>query len=330
MGHKPDGVVRHRQRHDFDEQTVIPMVTKDLESNANQSERANRSIANQNQQVRVTSRSVSGTSLLDAVSLMAYNVFYTSIPVLVSLVDKDLSEGTVMQHPQILYYCQAGRLLNPRTFAGWFGRSLFHVFFCFFGIHMFDSGFITFKVPASKVEFASSCHVPLACDFFSILGHPNIIIITGTPKIVPYTYQVLTGCRYAYRYGYTRTGYGKNQSGTSASVGYSLGTAWVRLRGDFDPASTLVFDFDLDPRHRVRLLRLLLRYFITLRGLERQNTYKPQELDNFKEGSKSQGRMNSSHQQEGCPSDKKTKMYQIEPPRVKTLEDIYAGLGQDW
>ncbi|XP_028112189.1 phospholipid-transporting ATPase 2-like, partial [Camellia sinensis] len=74
---------------------------------------------------------VSGTSLLDAVSLMAYNVFYTSIPVLVSLVDKDLSEGTVMQHPQILYYCQAGRLLNPRTFAGWFGRSLFHAIVVF-------------------------------------------------------------------------------------------------------------------------------------------------------------------------------------------------------
>ncbi|KAL7248085.1 hypothetical protein ACSBR2_002899 [Camellia fascicularis] len=71
---------------------------------------------------------VSGTSLLHAVSLMAYNVFYTSIPVLVSLVDKDLSEGTVMQHPQILYYCQAGRLLNPPTFAGWFGRSQFHIF----------------------------------------------------------------------------------------------------------------------------------------------------------------------------------------------------------
>ncbi|KAI8010568.1 Phospholipid-transporting ATPase 2 [Camellia lanceoleosa] len=74
---------------------------------------------------------ISGTSLLDAVSLMAYNVFYTSIPVLVSLVDKDLSEGTVMQHPQILYYCQAGRLLNPRTFAGWFGRSLFHAIVIF-------------------------------------------------------------------------------------------------------------------------------------------------------------------------------------------------------
>ncbi|KAF2531321.1 hypothetical protein F2Q70_00031293 [Brassica cretica] len=69
---------------------------------------------------------VSGTSLFNSVSLMAYNVFYTSVPVLVSVIDKDLSETTVMQHPQILFYCQAGRLLNPSTFAGWFGRSLFH------------------------------------------------------------------------------------------------------------------------------------------------------------------------------------------------------------
>ncbi|KAL1834610.1 hypothetical protein DCAR_0104820 [Daucus carota subsp. sativus] len=69
---------------------------------------------------------VSGSSLFNSVSLMAYNVFYTSIPVLVSVLDKDLSEKTVMQHPQILFYCQAGRLLNPSTFAGWFGRSLFH------------------------------------------------------------------------------------------------------------------------------------------------------------------------------------------------------------
>lgn len=52
---------------------------------------------------------VSGTSLFNSVSLMAYNVLYTSIPVLTIVLDKDLSEKTVMQHPQILYYCQAGR-----------------------------------------------------------------------------------------------------------------------------------------------------------------------------------------------------------------------------
>ncbi|KAF2290280.1 hypothetical protein GH714_007501 [Hevea brasiliensis] len=74
---------------------------------------------------------VSGTSLFNSVSLMAYNVFYTSIPVLVSVLDKDLSEEMVMQHPQILFYCQAGRLLNPSTFAGWFGRSLFHAIVVF-------------------------------------------------------------------------------------------------------------------------------------------------------------------------------------------------------
>ncbi|CAM8949823.1 unnamed protein product [Rhodiola kirilowii] len=74
---------------------------------------------------------VSGTSLFNSLSLMAYNVFYTSIPVLVSVLDKDLTEKSVMQHPQILVYCQAGRVFNPSTFAGWFGRSLFHAIVVF-------------------------------------------------------------------------------------------------------------------------------------------------------------------------------------------------------
>lgn len=60
---------------------------------------------------------VSGTSLFNSVSLMAYNVFYTSIPVLVSVLDKDLSEETVLQHPQILFYCQAGRFAIMLLFS---------------------------------------------------------------------------------------------------------------------------------------------------------------------------------------------------------------------
>lgn len=48
---------------------------------------------------------------------MAYNVFYTSVPVLISVLDKDLSEETVMQHPQILFYCQAGRFAIMLLFA---------------------------------------------------------------------------------------------------------------------------------------------------------------------------------------------------------------------
>ena len=51
------------------------------------------------------------TSLFNSVSWMAYNVFYASIPVLTTALDKDLSEKTVAQNPEILLYCQVGRLL---------------------------------------------------------------------------------------------------------------------------------------------------------------------------------------------------------------------------
>jgi len=63
---------------------------------------------------------------------MAYNVVYTSIPVMVtSLLDKDLSEKTVMEHPEILYFAQAGRLINPSTFVNWFLRSIYHAIVVF-------------------------------------------------------------------------------------------------------------------------------------------------------------------------------------------------------
>lgn len=52
---------------------------------------------------------VFATSLYSSVSLMTYNGLYISVPVLFSVLDKDLSEESVMEHQQILFYCQAGR-----------------------------------------------------------------------------------------------------------------------------------------------------------------------------------------------------------------------------
>jgi len=75
---------------------------------------------------------LSGTSLFNSISLMAYNVFYTSLPVMTIIFDKDISETTVLQYPQILQHSQAGRLLNRTTFCGWFGRSLYHALVVFF------------------------------------------------------------------------------------------------------------------------------------------------------------------------------------------------------
>ncbi|KAI5055536.1 hypothetical protein GOP47_0029057, partial [Adiantum capillus-veneris] len=119
---------------------------------------------------------VSGSSLFDSLSLMAYNVVYTSIPVMVNALDKDVSEKTVLQHPEILYYCQAGRLINPSTFAGWFGRSLFHAAVVFvITIHVYNneqSG----QVVVSMVAF-SGCIclqafvVALETNSFTVFQH---------------------------------------------------------------------------------------------------------------------------------------------------------------
>ncbi|KAE8662192.1 Aminophospholipid ATPase isoform 2 [Hibiscus syriacus] len=63
---------------------------------------------------------ISGREGLQAARAADYSIGKFSVPVLVSVLDKDLSEGTVMQHPQILFYCQAGRLLNTSTLLdGW-------------------------------------------------------------------------------------------------------------------------------------------------------------------------------------------------------------------
>ncbi|KAG4968806.1 hypothetical protein JHK87_034457 [Glycine soja] len=122
---------------------------------------------------------VSGTSLFNSVSLMAYNVFYTSVPVLVSVLDKDLSEETVMQHPQILFYCQAGRLLNPSTFAGWFGRSLFHAIVVFvISIHAyaFDKSEMeeVSMVALSGCIWLQAFVVTMETNSFTILQHMAI------------------------------------------------------------------------------------------------------------------------------------------------------------
>ncbi|XP_010556845.1 PREDICTED: phospholipid-transporting ATPase 2 [Tarenaya hassleriana] len=131
---------------------------------------------------------VSGTSLFNSVSLMAYNVFYTSIPVLVSVLDKDLSEATVMQHPQILFYCQAGRLLNPSTFAGWFGRSLFHAIVVFaISIHAYAYEKSEMEelgmVALSGCIWLQAFVVALETNSFTVLQHMaiwgNLVVFYG-------------------------------------------------------------------------------------------------------------------------------------------------------
>ncbi|KAF5937690.1 hypothetical protein HYC85_025196 [Camellia sinensis] len=53
--------------------------------------------------------------------------------------------------------------------------------------------------------------------------YPTILLLDEpTNHLVSYEYRVLTGCGYAYRYGGTRTGYGKRGSGTFGLFGYGM------------------------------------------------------------------------------------------------------------
>ncbi|THG15038.1 hypothetical protein TEA_004490 [Camellia sinensis var. sinensis] len=73
---------------------------------------------------------------------------------------------------------------------------------------------------------------------FGLIFHVTLLVLitgtlfillssTGTSKIVPYEYRVLTGCGYAYRYGGTHTGYAECMPGTVNTFGYGLGMPWV-------------------------------------------------------------------------------------------------------
>ncbi|GBG70477.1 hypothetical protein CBR_g6606 [Chara braunii] len=53
---------------------------------------------------------ISGSSLFNSFSLMAYNIVYTSLPVLLYVLDKDISEESVENHPHVMRFCQAGRM----------------------------------------------------------------------------------------------------------------------------------------------------------------------------------------------------------------------------
>ncbi|XP_037420103.1 phospholipid-transporting ATPase 2-like [Triticum dicoccoides] len=71
------------------------------------------------------------TSLFNSVSLVAYNVFYASIHVLTTALDKDLSEKDSGTEPRNFTLLPVWKAFNPSTFPGWFGRSLYDAIFVF-------------------------------------------------------------------------------------------------------------------------------------------------------------------------------------------------------
>ncbi|CAN6454371.1 unnamed protein product [Victoria cruziana] len=165
---------------------------------------------------------VSGTSLFNSFSLMAYNVFYTSIPVMVNILDKDLNEKTVMQHPQILFYCQAGRLLNPSTFAGWFGRSFSFTIFQHMAIWLNLAAFYIINFIVSTLPWAGMYTI-----MFRVCRQPSywfamlLIVVAGMGPVLALKYF-----RYTYRSSainiLQQAEYSRSRTSTLANIEHQL------------------------------------------------------------------------------------------------------------
>mmetsp|Transcript_36023 Transcript_36023/g.113959 ORF Transcript_36023/g.113959 Transcript_36023/m.113959 type:complete len:407 (+) Transcript_36023:267-1487(+) len=69
---------------------------------------------------------LSGASLLNSFSLMAYNVLYTGVPILFFVLNKDMEEDVVFTHPQLMRPVHQGRPIGRRVLMGWFARAVYH------------------------------------------------------------------------------------------------------------------------------------------------------------------------------------------------------------
>ena len=69
---------------------------------------------------------VSGTSFFDSISLATYNVLYTSLPILFSVIEKDVSADYLLQRPRIYKHIASGVHLNTFTVLSWFLLAVYH------------------------------------------------------------------------------------------------------------------------------------------------------------------------------------------------------------
>jgi magnesium-transporting ATPase (P-type) len=67
-----------------------------------------------------------GSSFLGSVSLMTYNTFYTGLPALALVLDKDVPESELMLKPQLYQSCQSGSGINLQSMMEWFYLAVYH------------------------------------------------------------------------------------------------------------------------------------------------------------------------------------------------------------
>eukprot|EP00899_Mesostigma_viride_P002357 jgi/Mesvir1/12121/Mv00382-RA.2 len=122
---------------------------------------------------------VSGSSLFNSFSLMAYNVIYTGLPIMTYCLNKDISEEAVFRHPHVLHACQRGAALNATSFLLWALRALYQAVVIFYMTLWLASDSISDLHSLSLVAFTAciivqTLTVATETHSFTLLQHAGI------------------------------------------------------------------------------------------------------------------------------------------------------------
>lgn len=118
----------------------------------------------------------SGSSYFDSYSLVTYNLFYTSLPTLLFVFEKDLSETLLLRHPQFYASCREGRNFTLSTLCGWLLRAIFQaILLIAFATHTHHGG-VSGEAFGPEGQISNALVIYTACVFL----HPATIYLEST------------------------------------------------------------------------------------------------------------------------------------------------------
>ena len=118
----------------------------------------------------------SGASYFDSYSLVTYNLFYTSLPTLLFVLEQDLSPAMLRANPQLYRTSQRGENLTGKTLMGWLARAVLQaIFLISYALHTEhgETGALAF---GSKGQISNALVIYTSC----VLIHPLTIYLEST------------------------------------------------------------------------------------------------------------------------------------------------------
>lgn len=129
-----------------------------------------------------------GMSLFDGMVGSGYNLVTTSMPIfVVALTDRDLTDETVLNHPETYIFSQRGVHLSHTNFATWAGGALWNSMVLYFtmmyALSEPDSQGREMDLHMISMAVFASLHVQVGLNSCSVAGFWEIILLTQQPAV---------------------------------------------------------------------------------------------------------------------------------------------------